>query len=181
MGGNRNAGFTLIEITVVVILVGMVVSMAVVRLDSALPSTRTESAARQILATLDLARTTAIGKAAPYEVEFDFREQRYGIRIPFDEEGRRIANKEDRKILTWNDLDEGIIMKSIYDPTGQRIDDGIYILTFDTQGAATDLSLLLGLEDNDEYELTIRLLALTGIASVFQGRVEPEFLVENDF
>lgn len=181
MSRRKQAGFTLIEITVVVILIGLIVSTAIVRLDNALPSTRTEAAARQVLATLDLARTSAIGKAAPYEVLFDFKEQRYGIRLPFDEEGTRIADPEERDILSWIEVGDGVVMKSLLDPVGQTVDDGTYVLTFDPQGAATDLSLFLGTIDSDEFELTVRLLALTGIASVFQGHVEPELLVENDF
>jgi len=178
---KRQAGFTLIEITVVVILIGLIVSTAIVRLDNTLPSTRTESAARKILSTLDLARTTAIAKAAPYEVVFDFKEQQYGIRIPFDEEGRPVADPEARPMLSWLAVGDGVILRGLLDPTGQMVDDGQYALPFDPLGAARDLSLFLGSDANEDYELTVRLLALTGIASVFQGHIEPEILVENDF
>jgi type II secretion system protein H len=178
---GRQAGFTLIEITVVVILLGLIVSTAIVRLDNGLPSTRSEAAARKLLSTLDLARTSAIAKAAPYEVVFDLKEQRYGIRLPFDEEGTRIADPEARPMLSWVEAGDGVVLKGLLDPTGQLIEDGSYVLAFDPQGAATDLTLYMGTIDNEDYELTVRLLALTGIASVFQGRIEPEILVENDF
>ena len=63
MKSRRDAGFTLIEITAVVIIIAMITSLAIVRLDGMLPSTRTEAAARELLAELDFARTQSIAKA----------------------------------------------------------------------------------------------------------------------
>lgn len=178
---GRQAGFTLIEITAVVILVALVASTAVVRLDGVLPSTRVESVGRGILATMDLARTQAIARAQPFEVILDFEEQRYGIRVPFDEEGMLVPNQEDRQMLSWNPLQDGALLIGVLDARGEIVDTGTYPVVFDAQGAAQDLHLYLGLEDNDDFELTLRVLALTGIATVFQGHIEPQTLVENDF
>ncbi|MGB0952187.1 MAG: pilus assembly FimT family protein [Planctomycetota bacterium] len=175
------AGFTLIEITAVVILVALIASTAIVRLDGVLPSTRVESVGRGILATMDLARTQAIARARPYEVILDFEEQRYGIRVPFDDEGMLIANEEDRPMLSWTSLQDGALLLGVLDPRGQTISDGIYPVEFDAQGASSDLHLYLGLEDMKDFELTLRVLALTGIASVYQGHIEPQLLMENDF
>ncbi len=180
-GQSRRGGFTLIEITVVVIVIALVSSLAIVRLDGVLPSTRTESAAREILATLDFARLQAIAKAQPYEVVLDFREQQYGIRLPFDREGVVIPNVEDRPMLSWNKMQDGVVLKSVLDARGDLLEEGQYSIVFDPQGAARQVYLYLGNENNENFELTIRVLALTGIASVIQGHVEPELLLENDF
>lgn len=178
---GRQAGFTLIEITAVVILVALVASTALVRLDGVLPSTRIESTGREILTALDLARTQAIAKGYPYQVVLDFEEQRYGIRIPFDEEGMVIPNEEDRPILSWHNLEDGAQLLGVLDPRGEVVEAGIYPIIFDPLGASRDIHLYLGNEENPEFELTLRILALTGIASVFQGHLEPALLMENDF
>lgn len=179
--GSAQAGFTLIEITAVVILIALVASTAIVRLDGVLPSTQVESVGRSMLATMDLARTQAIARSQPYEVVLDLEEQRYGIRVPFGEDGELIRDREDRPMLSWNRLEDGAIMLGVLDARGDTITDGIYPITFDSQGAAQDLHLYLGLEGRDQFELTLRVLALTGIATVFQGHVEPQVLLENDF
>jgi len=178
---GRQAGFSLIEITAVVILIALVASVAMTRLDGVLPSTRSESAAREVLATLDFARTQAIAKAQPYEVVFDFPEQRYSIRVPFDSEGVLIPNQEERPLLSWHHFEKGVEILGILDPRGEIVRDGIYAITFDDQGASSDVHIYIGHTENKDFELTLRVLSLTGIASVFQGHLEPEFLVENDF
>ncbi|MHC4380822.1 MAG: pilus assembly FimT family protein [Planctomycetota bacterium] len=175
------AGFTLIEITAVVILVALIASSALVRLDGVLPSTRVESAGREVLATLDMARIQAIAKSQPYEVLFDFEEQRYGIRMPFDEDGVLIPNLEDRPILSWNQFREGAQLQGVMDSRGEIIEEGRYPVIFDPLGAAREVHIYLGSSEIDDFELTIRILALTGIASVFQGHIEPQLLIENDF
>jgi len=184
MKEQSKAGFTLIEITAVVIIIGMIASIAIVRLDGMLPSTRTESAARELLAQMDFARTQAIAKAQEYSILLDFPEQRYAIRMPFDEDGTLITDPEERPILSWHDLNEGTELAGVLDPRGEMISEGIYVLNYNPLGAAREVHIYLmgrGSEDDRDFELTIRVLALTGIASVFQGHIEPEFLIENDF
>jgi len=178
---GRQAGFTLIEITAVVILIALVSSLAMTRLDGILPSTRSESAAREVLATLDFARTQAIARAQPYEVVFDFTEQRYSIKVPFDDDGVLIPNEEDRPMLSWHNFNKGVEILGLLDPRGEIVREGIYSLLFDAQGASRDVHIYIGNRESPDFELTLRVLSLTGIASVFQGHLEPDFLMENDF
>ncbi|MCP4772447.1 MAG: prepilin-type N-terminal cleavage/methylation domain-containing protein [Planctomycetes bacterium] len=184
MKSRRDAGFTLIEITAVVIIVAMMTSLAIVRLDGMLPSTRTEAAARELLAELDFARTQSISKAQEYAVVIDFTEQRYAIQVPFDDEGKLITDPEDRPMLTWHLLQEGTEITGVMDPRGEMISEGQYALVYDPLGSAPDVHIYLrgeGSTDEFDFELTVRVLALTGIATVYTGHLEPELLVENDF
>jgi type IV fimbrial biogenesis protein FimT len=175
------AGFTLIEITAVVIIISLVMSMAIVRLDSTLPSTRNESAARELIATLDFARLQAIGRGHQYEVVLDFDRQQYGIRMPFDAEGRLVTDDDEKPILRWHEIADGVEMRSVLDPRGVRIREGQYPVPFDSQGAARDVYIYLGAQENTDYEVTIRILGLTGIPSVAQGTLEPSIHTESDF
>lgn len=172
------------EITAVVVIVAMITSLAIVRLDGMLPSTRTESAARELLAELDFARTQSIAKAQEYSVVVDFAEQRYAIRVPFNDEGKLITDPDERPLLSWHYLEEGTEITGVMDPRGEIISDGIYPLTYDPLGSAPDVHIYLegkGATDENNFELTVRILALTGIASVYSGHLEPQLLVENDF
>ena len=86
-------------------------------------------------------------------------------------------------ILPWHYLPEGTLLESVMDAKGASVAEGRYLIPYDPFGAAPGVHIYLrGSTDSEvELELTIRVLALTGIASVFQGRVEPQVLVENDF
>ena len=156
-------------------------SMAIVRLDSTLPSTRTESAARELLADLDFARMQAVGRSQEYAVLLDFDNQKFGIQIPFDDQGTLITSREDRPVLRWRNLQTGVTLKSVLDARGKRIREGIYTIPFNNQGASRDIFIYLGNEDNSQYELTARVLGLTGVTSLYQGSLEPNIVVENDF
>ncbi len=175
------AGFTLIEITAVVIIISLLMSMAIVRLDSTLPSTRNESAARELIATLDFARLQAIGRGHQYAVVLDFDEQQYGIRMPTDQDGKQVADDDDKPILRWHPMADGVELRSILDPRGVRIREGQYPVPFNSQGAARDVYIYLGAIENTDYEVTIRVLGLTGISSVARGTLEPSIYSESDF
>ena len=175
------AGFTLIEVVVVVVLVALFMSTTVVRLDGTLPSTRTESAARQLLGTLDFARTYALSYGQPHEVVLDFEEQRYAIRLPWDEDGKLAPDPEDREMLTWQVLSDGVELRALVDASGDLIDRGQEAIEFHPGGSGREVYIHLGNMADEGYDMTVRLLALTGLASVIQGVHFPEELREQDF
>jgi len=177
----RRDGFTLIEVLVVVVLVALLLSAVMVNLDGRLPGTRTESAARELLSTLDLARTSALSYGQPYDVLLDFDEQRYTIRLPFDEDGNPVADPSRRELLPWSPMSNGVSLLSMADPTGDRVERGVQTVTFRPAGSGREVWIHLGNSAADEYVLTIRLLSLTGLASVIQGEAMPEALTDEDF
>jgi len=174
-------GFTLIEITVVVLIVALVLTTATVRLDTYLPSSRGEAAAREFLATLDLARTSAISYGRSYTVEIALEDDRYRIRTPMDAEGRPARSPEERVALSWNKLHQGVHFDGLVDSSGRVFRQGTYELVFDAQGSADELYLWLVNDAGEGYTLTVRVLALTGSSKVISGRAEPRPVTENDF
>ena len=111
----------------------------------------------------------------------DFDEQQYGIRMPFDAEGRLVTDDDEKMILRWHKIADGVEMRSVLDPRGVRIREGQYPIPFDSQGAARDVYIYIGAQQNTDYEVTIRVLGLTGIPSVAQGTLEPSIHTESDF
>ncbi|MEQ1573566.1 MAG: GspH/FimT family pseudopilin [Vicinamibacterales bacterium] len=77
----REAGFTLIEIQVVVLLIAIVGGMSVFGLQSALPSVRGDAAADHILSAMRVARDLAITQRRRVEVRFTPPNQIAMVRI----------------------------------------------------------------------------------------------------
>ena len=68
---RRIAGFTLIEMAIVVVLIGILATMAGPMFAKTLPRIKARAEARNILATLRTARSRAIAENAQYGVNFD--------------------------------------------------------------------------------------------------------------
>ncbi len=174
-------GFTLIEISVVVLIIALMLTTVTVSLDGFLPSTRTESAARQLLATLDLARTSSVSFGRHYEVEIDLDRGRYRILTPFDEDGDPARSPQERVGLSWTQLRDGVTIEGIYDAAGTPTRRGIYTVPFTPSGSSTELSIHFQNSAGPAHDLTARISALTGQTQVLQGFELPQPLSEDDF
>ena len=68
---RRTAGFTLMELMTVVVIIGIIAAMAVPSFLGYLPKLRVKSASRDIVSQLRLARSKAVSERQPYGVAFD--------------------------------------------------------------------------------------------------------------
>jgi general secretion pathway protein H len=74
-----SAGFTILEILVVMVIVALVFASTPVLLQAALPSLRLQSASRDLAASLRLARSLAVSRGDVTEVRMDLERRRYRI------------------------------------------------------------------------------------------------------
>lgn len=176
------AGFTLIETVVVLVILSLLFGTALTNMKGMLPAAATESAAQEVLAKLDMARTQAIARGHPYDVVFDLDEQRFAIRTPFDEDGAPATDPQARVMQGWTPMKDGTRLAGLLDATGQRRERGTWTVTFHPSGEATEFyAYVTHTADEEAYLVTVRLLGLTGLASQIVGEAAPPKLLENDF
>ncbi len=182
MRRGTRGGFTLIEVVVVVVLVSLLMSTVVVNLDGRLPSTRNESAARELLAQLDYARIYALSYGRECEVLIDLDEQRYAIRLPIDDEGEPAPNPRDRVVMPWHVMKNDVYLLGVVDGgTARMIERGVVPVSFHPAGSGREVWVHMGSRENELAVVTVRLLALTGLATVSHGLQMPEELSDDDF
>ncbi|MEW6358157.1 MAG: GspH/FimT family pseudopilin [Planctomycetota bacterium] len=72
-------GFTLLELMLVLAILGLVYGLVFFRLDHVLTRYRLRGAARDVLATMQLARSQAVSQQQPFRVVFDMDDQAFWL------------------------------------------------------------------------------------------------------
>ena len=78
-GRRREAGFTLIEVTMVLVIVGIMLAFVLPRVDSMSPKYALRAAARELGATIDSARASAVTTGMTTGILYDLANNRYQL------------------------------------------------------------------------------------------------------
>lgn len=144
---NRDNGFTLLELLIVITLITLVLSLSTVFFASTLPSSRFKAAAREVAATMRHARILAqtSGKREVFSLDLDAR--RYGI------EGRG-----------EKDIPTGVEVR-VLDAAGEEVSEGTFRLAFTaTGGPGGGVIILL----HEEREIKIEVDPVIGAVIIRQ-------------
>lgn len=182
--GRRSdrSGFTLIELMVVIVIVGIASGGILLSIESILPNQRFNSAIRHLSDVILATRSEAIARNREFQIRYDIDNDRYKVRTPFAP-GGGISYSDDDADHGWTDhVDLGsngieILSVTIDDET---YEDGPAIVRFSPLGASSYHTIVL---HQVEFErlFTIELLPLTGEIRFHDGLFEREPLEEGDF
>jgi prepilin-type N-terminal cleavage/methylation domain-containing protein len=187
VGPATTSGFTLVEIMVVLIILGLVGGIAVSSWTSMLPRQQFNSAIRNLSEVLYETRSQAISRNREFRIRYDLDEETYAVRTPFrpggGTVGRELADTERDSDHIWthetNLTEGGIDLKEI------RIDDRVY-----TDGKVEVYFQPLGASSHHTIELTqplfdltytLEVLPLTGEIRMHEGSYKRDPVDEGDF
>ena len=131
---QKTAGFTLIEMLIVLFIITVILGLSGVYFSGSLASVRIDSTGREVLATMRYARSMARINHEKQILTIDLDTKRYGI------DGRNSK-----------DIPQEILIR-IIDPFYGEITSGKYSMIFPASGAARGGSILLS---NNSKELSI--------------------------
>jgi type II secretion system protein H len=152
------AGFTLIELMIVIVIIGIAAAMAVPMISSA-ASFQIRSAANLVAADLEYAKSMAISRGRPYKVVFDSANESYQIK---DSDGNIITPPGRKATMSF--------------PNESRINDVVIVsanfggtetVTFDYLGSPQGLSAegVVTLQAGSITK-TVRVEPVTGFISI---------------
>ena len=179
---GRRAGFSLVELLSVIVILGMVGTVAVISWQSLLPGTQVNAALRDLSEILAGTRSEAISRNAQFEVHYDLDRERYWIRTPYrigggfataDEDDQRVILDDTRLADIGLAIDTVTIDEEVYS-------DGVVFVRFDPLGAASAHTVVLHYAPFDQFH-TIEVLPLTGEIRHHDGLFEREVPREGDF
>jgi type II secretion system protein H len=176
---RRRAGFTLVELLGVIVVMGLIATIVTVNWKSAFPRSQLNSSVRALAATLQATRSDAIARTGEFWIQYDIDNGRYRVITPFRHGGGVAANDEERLALEWTELPATVRFQAVA-VDGEEYDAGIVQVRFDPLGAASGHVIVLA-QDMFEAFYTIEVQALTGLIDFREGiqvRQEPR---EGDF
>ncbi len=182
--GGR-AGFTLVELLGILVILGMLATLTVVSWKSVLPRTELNSAVRELASRLSEARSDAIARNAEFQIEYYFEEQDghprgYRVVTPFRRDGRGLAAADEEHLArSWIELPKGVAFKSIT-VDGEAYTTGQVSVRFDPLGGASDHLVVL-LQEPYGNLYTLEVLALTGQIRFHDGEFSRDPPDEGDF
>jgi prepilin-type N-terminal cleavage/methylation domain-containing protein len=175
-------GFTLIEIMAVVLLLGLALGGVSSNLNAFIPAQQSESAAREVIGVLDLARSAAIANGRPYYLEVDLDQNQYRVITPYTADGRVARTKEDRTDLGIQHMSNGVYLGGFrYSGVDDMLISGVHTVEFNHSGFMNDLVILLRNVEGEAYDLTIVMGALSGKTLVYDGGFSPGKVTDADF
>jgi len=178
----QRRGFSLVELMGVIIIMGLIGTVAMVTWQSLLPGTKVNSAIRDLSETLAGARSEAIARNARFEIYYDLDQERYWVRTPYRAGGGLATAADDEQHVI---RDETLLSEAGLQIKEVRIDDepytdGVVFVRFDPLGASSAHTVVL-YHDMFKATYTIEVLPLTGEVRVHDGLYERPMPREGDF
>jgi prepilin-type N-terminal cleavage/methylation domain-containing protein len=181
-GPSARPGFTLVELMVVVIILGLVGGIAVTSWASLLPNQQFNSAIRNLSEVLYGTRSDAISRNREYRIEYDLDADRYRVRTPF-KPGGGFATTEEEADHLWTDetdlAEYGIDLLQVT-VDGQDYTEGKVEVRFQPLGGSAHHVVQLR-QSLFEREFTLEVLPLTGEIRMHDGLFTREEVDEGDF
>lgn len=187
-GARRSGrgGFTLVELMVVVIILGLVSGVAVTSWVGMLPRQQFNTAIRNLSETLYETRSSAIARNREFRIRYDLKENTYKVRTPFLPGGGFATTEkdEDHVWIRQTDLKEsGIDLLEITVDDVKYTDGEVEVYFLPLGGSAYHVVHLRQEISGDEHprEYTLELLPLTGEIRMHEGLFERQPADEGDF
>lgn len=177
---SKKSPFTIIELMVVLLILGLTAAIAVVKIDSFIPSLKMDSESRKLAGLISHLYDTSISTGKVYALKYNSTENYYEVRLIWNEKHEPgVELPEDSQQLSGKTyLPSGISFKEInddFDNSIPRNGDKMEV-RFDPSGFITPHRIHL--IDTKDREITLEVLFLTGQVVFHEEYYEPSVTIE---
>ncbi len=169
-GGSLRAGFTLIELIVVIVILSLIFAVAVPVLDNIAPEYSLRAGARQVGALIHLARSSAGANRERYILRYDLAKNSSWLVLPPGKDEDPEQPIDEREALEAIDLPRHVVMEKVVLPDGTQVEDDKVDLVFDPLGF--EGSHIVYLRNSEEAMIAVKYNALLGAVDYFKEPVE---------
>jgi general secretion pathway protein H len=166
--GPSAGGFTLFELLIVILIIGLASALVMPRMAASLPGVKLKSTARGVAASLRYARSRAVYETTPYIAIFDFTKNFLAvepIETPSDAGGTEGIRKilEQSKLQRVYEFPEGIEFDILNDPR-VGTDPDLFAIYFFPRGESTGAEIAMQNLRHKKYTITVD--TITGLVEI---------------
>jgi len=176
---GARAGFSLVEMLAVLVILGLIAGIVTVSWKAMLPREQLTSSVRALAAALQGARSEAIARNGEFRIEYDFEKSRYRTVTPFKAGGGLAGREDERMAFDWVVMPQTVRFQRIV-IDGVEYTRGVVYVRFDPLGAASGHTLTL-VQEPERNTYTIDVQALTGLIEYHEGVFVREPPRDTDF
>ena len=160
--------FTLIEISVVVAILGLILLVGAFRMDGMTPTRSLETGARNLRAAIESMRDTALlrGEAGALVYDLDGRSWRLEYPPPPPDPAAPVQAAQVPERFLEGTLPDGVVFRAVLRRGLPDADKGEVRIRLTPGGACLSHAVVLGLAAGGDSARTLRVDPLTGIVSV---------------
>jgi len=169
----RRSGFTLLELLVVILIIGMFAAFAAVRMDAVVSGGDLRLASRLIIAEIRALRGKAAHTHQAQQLAFDIEKQLFYPVFAGREEAETALGETEKKNKTVDSmkkLPEGVFIEDVAILSKGKIQEGEARLLFFPDGSIERSLIHLRNEKNEVYTLEIN--PLTGAVKIYDRYIE---------
>ncbi len=158
-----NKGYTLIELSIIILLIGVILVFTLPKLDN-LGDTKLRTTARQLAGTIQTTYDEAVIKKRPYQIVFDIANRTYSFSEISDEESSGISDSGKKTTLP-----DKVYIKDIVLEAEGEITEGSVTIRFYPDGYVDKNTIHLS---DGKKDFTLVTAPLTGKVKISEGYVE---------
>lgn len=170
-------GFTLIELMLAIAIIGLMLTVVFMRIESFLPSSRLQSSCRTLVGDIDKLRlASTITFQETVYLQYNLDEHGYRAFVPFeyDEDGN-LEGPGETELIDFKRLPECVIFESISLGISTDVIEDANLITVLVNPDGSITGHIVHMKDEQyESEYSIRVASLTGFAEIIGSRVEYE-------
>ncbi len=166
-------GFTLMELVVVIVILGILFGSALPKLEHISPKYRLRAGARELGSQINWVRSLSAATGDLYVLHYDPENQRFWVILPPGDEEDPNLPLDQRETLAPLSLPQNIFISAVILPDGTREEQEVDI-PFDPYGH--EGSHIVYLENEEETLICLKFNSLLGIVDYFdQEEIFAEF------
>ena len=179
----RDSGFTLLELVLVCVILGVMVGLAATRLDLLVPKYRVRAAAREVASVLRQGKARAAAQGRDIYFEIDLSQGRYWLLAPFPKEDPTAdpAKVEGRPMqyeaVFVRSLPDGVHFIDAIMGDKDKTTSGRARVRLSAFGASSHV--ILNLVNTDENVVSLKMNGFTGLISYFDEHQDADELLED--